>query len=364
MSKSTETLTQKIELFNVIKPLVKALSENPLPRPKETFFGVQNINPAEDGGFARTFELAPQILHQASPLLYEKYNELMRDGGFYINLKNINHAVYTKEDPYSYTEEERAKQIKARQLLNKDYTEEDFYKKSPRIDKHISNNPADITTIGHEVAHMVAPPNSFGDALKEVASIASETVVARLLQRNHGIKSNRCIDRLSNLNNFHVKQWKKGYAMLNLVERENIDLADFEQSIMWVSDIFEERNPEYLKQDIYKEIYDKEDMSMLKDVLHKYINGGSRAGTLYYQMGTIFGIILANKVDTGEIILDDIFKVMNNADFGDIEKLKQLGISEITPEMINGIYEHAYELSPELRADSGTSFNTEAVKEK
>ncbi|MCL2586766.1 MAG: hypothetical protein FWE31_00825 [Firmicutes bacterium] len=316
---SDQEIQQQLEMLVFLKPLIKALADRPLPLPpgKEVKLCPGDSfekNESVEGGFSETWRQSENVLLAISPLLAKKHDELLRSSGFRINLDDKSTAhIYGDRDEKKF------------------------------IDIGINNNPSDIRSIAHEVAHHVCPLEYF-DQFLELPAILVEVLASDELARR-GIKSDAHKNYRFNTMNTHNEELLATLGLVELFDKTGLNGKELARDIP-MQTILDEYNSsnDTGENELFQRISRNVSQSDRTTLMRQFLDAmNNQSGFFAYYCGQFFASIFAQKIRQGTISLENVLKVIGNDKLPPLARLKQLGITEITPEMIKPLYDYAQE---------------------
>ena len=297
-----------LELLKLIRPALDAICEKPLPQ--LDIDGRDHKYQHIEGGFQKTFKLAPEIFKKVSPELYELYAAQLRG----------KHGLHMNTDNAFYINASRTK-----------------------ISADTASNPASLEGIGHELGHMMTPTLGKDSPLEEVPSILIEILISEILKEYAIPGSGFTATRLKQVNNC-AKGMKAVNSFIDAVSEMNIDLSGAQHTTLVSITEQYRTHPSANKETLAtmdKFLLETNEQTHAADLQSWTFCRQTDTRGHKYEIGVILGSILAKKIKNNEFTLKQCFDILDNTQLSSVERLAQLGITEITDDIIKDFYKFA-----------------------
>jgi hypothetical protein len=314
MTEATKNkLQNRIELTRLLAPLLDAIYEKPLATVEPGKPNYEKIPDAKE----LIDQMTPEVLESFSPEMAELFSR--------------------------YKAENRV-----------DYNNDHQSQGQGKVHLHRPENPAQIRGAAHEFGHAMdeefleqqtknTPPQDKKEAmdynrknlLTELTAITAEVLCTDELEKR-GYAARETADRFSDVNEY-ARESRAATCVIKMTEALGLSFEADQQTP--VLGLFEN----YKKLPNADPAVVRNFQEVLADENAREINEETDLGRLVpthegkYAVGTMLGIILAKKVSDKEISLQDVSHQVRGNQLKSAEALGNLGLSKITPEMIQHV---------------------------
>jgi len=219
---------------------------------------------------------------------------------------------------------------------------------------YFSGNLADAPLVAHEMGHCYELGTH--EELSEVASIVPELLVANRLKKD-GVATMHPRHRISQVNTMNKKMLEQ-QVVLDIIGELGIDFNDARKMTM-ESLIEEYKSKNNLPDNSIVDIVEgglaaRRSYSVAKHFAAHVQENELRQNPLHHR-GLIYGSILADKIKRGVLSHEEMRKVLNNYRLSPVQQLEELGMGEMSDELVDVLYKVADSKRPEREVISAKS---------